>query len=166
MTKFTIQEYCANPTLENRNRFIQENTALIHDIVHKKFNYPHLQEDLIQEGRIALDRCLVEYKPSNGKFSSFAYISIKNRLVNWVNRNSSTIKYSKITPLSLDDPDTFLPSVSDSRSNIILNDIVAQFPISERALIPSLIKKGGKMLTSKEYNVASKIKFILKNKLA
>ena len=60
----------------------EKNTRLVYDVFNKKFQYArYLEDDLIQEGMMALYKACKDYKPEmNVEFSTYAYRCITNAM--------------------------------------------------------------------------------------
>ena len=161
IAKFNITDYCANPTFENRNRFLKENAAIVSDLINKKFNYPQHIEDLFQEGLLALDHCLTMYSPEKGKFSSYAYRAVSNRMINYLSR-SHPVKYSQAETVDIDAPDYVdkLPSPTDV--SLHWHDIIDSLSSKDKVAALSIVNKGGRHLTKKEIVVAYKLRSLFR----
>lgn len=68
--------------------YFESYIPLVHKIYHKDFtDYPTYREDLLQEGYMGLWRSCIGFKDSLGvKFITYAYRSVKNSMLNYVER--------------------------------------------------------------------------------
>jgi RNA polymerase sigma factor (sigma-70 family) len=57
-------------------QLIVENMGLVHAVAQQWYNNPHY-DDLISEGYLCLCEIAPKWKPSRGKFSTLAYISLR-----------------------------------------------------------------------------------------
>lgn len=65
-----------------------DNVALVGFVFHQKFNsYTSWQDDLIQEGLLALWKSCLNYEDSKGvSFGTYAYVAIYKSMLTYVNR--------------------------------------------------------------------------------
>ena len=108
------------------------------------------KEDLIQEGMIALWKASVRYNSEKSKFSTFAYISIRNRM--WcflrnVNKTKDTVPFSSLIP-------------SDSEDNGSINVVIIPDPSN-----PYLIIELGEIINNAVNSVGRNCGTIIKMSL-
>lgn len=83
------------------------------------------EDDLFQEGMIALYKAFISYGASNAKFSTYASVCIKNSMISWIrkNRNSVFLPFDDVDESALTSD-----SISENPEEFALhNDFVSSF---------------------------------------
>lgn len=154
--KELFQEYKKTGDIKIKNQILLKNGGFVKDIVMKKFNYPHIIEDLMQEGLIAFSNCIESYNPDKGALTTFSYYAIRNRLLNYLRKNQQTYTLNTETlsdfipsppaALTYSIIDEALQKVKPSTKKHFLN-YVANFPVVSQVervgagAVKDLIKK-------------------------
>ena len=87
-------EYQANPSIELRNQLVEANMGLVKKYANQVSNSFKVEfDDLVQEGIIALVRCVERFDPyKEYKFSTYAVPHIRGRLYHYVRDKGYTIR--------------------------------------------------------------------------
>ncbi len=91
----SFNEYQAKPTIELRNQLVEANMGLVKKYANQVCNRFNNIEfiDLVQEGTIALIKCVSKFNPNAGyTFSTYATPHIKGQLYHYVRDNGYTIR--------------------------------------------------------------------------
>lgn len=136
--KELLLEYKSAPSLKKKDYIIRHNIPLINDIVNKRYNYPNMKDDLVQEGMIALSNCIDNFDPSKGEFTSFSYQAINNRMINWLFRNQHTVRLPKGKRAEFIS-DEFSHLKSDPDSFDIIEHSISKLNICERRNLEKII---------------------------
>jgi len=89
-----LAAYAENPSLQLRNKIVQENAGLVRQVAHHYANRSkEPYEDLQQVGYLGLIRAIEKYKPNQGcTFSSFAVPSIRGEILHYLRDKGSTVR--------------------------------------------------------------------------
>ena len=73
----------------DRDKLITENMNLVSGVYNDLFKNTYIyidKEDMVGEGMLALVVAADTYKENKGKFSTYAYVCIKNAMTNYANK--------------------------------------------------------------------------------
>ena len=73
----------------DREKLITDNMNLVYGVYNDWFKNTYFyidKEDMIGEGMLALVSAANTYKENKGKFSTYAYVCIKNAMINYSNK--------------------------------------------------------------------------------
>ena len=87
-----FKQYQLNPSIELRNKIIEENLKLVYLVV-QPFRQRHDFEDILQVGFLELVSCVERFNVELGyQFSSFAMPRIRGGIFHYIRDKSNTIK--------------------------------------------------------------------------
>lgn len=58
-----VREYLKTGDIKIKERLVLEADGFIRNIINKSFEYPHLEDDMMQEGRAAVSRAIEKFNP-------------------------------------------------------------------------------------------------------
>lgn len=73
----------------NKEQLILDNMKLVYSVYNDNFKNTMFyidKEDLISEGMLGLVKAANSFNPEKQKFSTYAYVCIKNHMINYCNR--------------------------------------------------------------------------------
>lgn len=124
----------------DRDKLVLDNLKLVNQVLHDKYPSIAFDEDLIQEGRLALVRAAQKYDPDKGiKFSSYAYPAILHHYYHIMRARFSPKRYHMEIDVDLEryleeeerfyvnDPvnfESFLAQLSELDKTIVLYRVV------------------------------------------
>jgi RNA polymerase sigma factor (sigma-70 family) len=109
-----------------RNEIIKENIPLVKQIIQRKFQYPNLEDDMLQAGLIGINKALNSYDPNKGKFSTVAYQAITNNIIMMLKKDQYEYGSFHNKRTRVDDED-IINNLTDDNKSIGLMDTVNQF---------------------------------------
>ena len=132
-------------TKEEIEKLVEENISLVDFILYKHFRpfinlYPHLVDDLKQEGAIGLIKAAEQFDATKGAFTTIATFKIKNAMLRFYQRyvkrhynNPKVTIISSDTNITEDENITLLDSIiiENSEKDYRVNSIMTRTEYSE-----------------------------------
>jgi RNA polymerase sigma-B factor len=88
----TFEQYKQNPTIENRNKLVEQHGGLVGLCAKRMASQAHY-EDLLQVGHFALIKCVMRFDPASGyKFSSYAMPHIRGAMGHYLRDHGNVMR--------------------------------------------------------------------------
>lgn len=119
-----IKHYKDTGCKNTKLKIISANVKLVTSIIKRKYNYPFIYDDLMQEGIIGISKAIDKYDISRGiRFNTFAFYLIRNRLFDFIRFNTNLMSADRgITFSSMDDELNVVYNVESKRDDFVGRD--------------------------------------------